>query len=53
MRCENCEYYEEFTGVCFNGYSPYKADFIEPDKWCPEWVPGRKADVEEEEKCSK
>lgn len=25
--CYNCRWYEDFVGVCFNGDSPYCADF--------------------------
>lgn len=35
--CETCAWYEDFQGVCFNGNSPYCADFIGPETVCPEW----------------
>lgn len=35
--CATCAWYEDFQGVCFNGASPYCADFAEPDQWCREW----------------
>lgn len=30
--CATCAWYEDFQGVCFNGASPYCADFAEPGK---------------------
>ena len=35
--CATCAWYEDFQGVCFNGDSPYCADFTEPDQRCREW----------------
>ena len=35
--CSTCLWYEDFQGVCFNGDSPYCADFIDADKACGEW----------------
>lgn len=35
--CATCAWYEEFQGVCCNGDSPHRADFIEPDQRCREW----------------
>ena len=35
--CENCRYYEEFSGVCCNGRSIYAADFRDADDWCACW----------------
>lgn len=35
--CKTCKWYEEFMGVCFNGDSPYCADFTEPEGCCGEW----------------
>lgn len=35
--CENCQYYEEFCGVCFNGDSIYAADFRDADDSCECW----------------
>ena len=40
-RCKTCDWYEDYQGVCFNGDSPYCADFTEPDDCCEEWE-GRK-----------
>ena len=37
QNCENCAWYEEFLGVCFNGDSPHCADFTPPDTICPAW----------------
>ena len=35
--CATCAWYEDFQGVCFNGDSPYCADFTEPEDACEEW----------------
>lgn len=35
--CATCAWYEDFQGVCFNGDSPYCADFTESDQRCREW----------------
>ena len=35
--CANCTWYEDFQGVCCNGDSTHRADFIEPDQRCREW----------------
>ena len=35
--CATCAWYEDFQGVCCNGDSPHRADFIEPDQRCREW----------------
>nr|DAJ72517.1 MAG TPA: hypothetical protein [Caudoviricetes sp.] len=35
--CATCAWYEDFQGVCFNGDSPYCANFTEPDQRCREW----------------
>lgn len=35
--CATCAWYEDFQGVCFNGDSPYCADFTAPDQRCGEW----------------
>ena len=44
--CATCAWYEDFQGVCFNGDSPYCADFTEPDQRCREWE--RKEDGHEQ-----
>ena len=36
--CERCKYFEDFSWVCFNGDSPYCADFTEPEFSCKEWT---------------
>ena len=36
-RCATCRWYASFEGVCFNGDSPYCADFTEPEDCCEEW----------------
>ena len=35
--CSTCRWYEDFQGVCFNGDSPYRADFTEPEDSCECW----------------
>ena len=37
MPCDLCQYWEPFQGVCFNGDSPYCADFV--DDGCDLWEP--------------
>lgn len=33
--CETCRWWEPYNGVCFNGDSPYCADFV--TYGCEEW----------------
>lgn len=35
--CQTCKWYEDFTGVCFNGDSPNCADFMDAYDSCEEW----------------
>lgn len=35
--CYTCKWYEDFTGVCFNGDSPNCADFMDAYDNCEEW----------------
>ena len=35
--CATCAWYEDFQDVCFNGDSPYCADFTGPEDCCEEW----------------
>lgn len=35
--CSNCDYYAEFEGVCCNGDSEYRADFVDRDNHCEHW----------------
>lgn len=44
--CATCAWYEDFQGVCCNGDSTHRADFIEPDQRCREWE--RKEDGHEQ-----
>ena len=37
--CNNCEYYEWYNGVCFNGDSPNCADFMDSNDTCKHFVP--------------
>lgn len=36
-RCENCNYYDEISGVCCNGASDFVADFTDEDFVCDKW----------------
>lgn len=35
--CRSCDWYESYQGVCLNGESEYRADFIDPEDSCPQW----------------
>lgn len=35
--CATCAYYEPFQGVCFNGDSSSRADFVDEDGACTDW----------------
>ena len=35
--CKTCKWYEDYQGVCFNGDSPYCADFTDPEDCCEAW----------------
>ena len=35
--CGNCGFYEDFSGVCFNGDSPNCADFMSTEDSCEAW----------------
>ena len=43
--CNTCRWWEPFQGVCFNGDSPYCADFV--NDGCSEW---KKKECEENER---
>ena len=32
--CGSCQWHEDFTWACFNGSSPYCADFTDPEDSC-------------------
>lgn len=36
-RCMNCKWYESFCGVCCNGDSEHRADFMDAESGCEEW----------------
>jgi len=38
--CGNCGWYESFQGLCFNGDSEHRADFVDPEGSCPHWGRG-------------
>lgn len=35
--CKSCKWHDDFTAVCFNGDSEYRADFTDDDESCPKW----------------
>lgn len=35
--CKTCKYHDNFTWVCFNGDSVYRADFTDNMFVCKEW----------------
>ena len=35
--CGYCKWHEDFSGVCFNGESEYRADFTTSDFVCDQW----------------
>lgn len=35
--CKTCKWYEPFCGVCCNGGSEYRADFMDAESRCEEW----------------
>ena len=35
--CATCDWYEDYQGVCFNGDSPHRADFTDPEDFCEFW----------------
>ena len=35
--CSSCRWYEDFQGVCCNGASEHRGDFIDPGRLCAEW----------------
>lgn len=37
MECLNCKWHEAFSWACFNGDSPYVADFTNPEMVCDVW----------------
>lgn len=39
--CGNCKHYEDFNGVCCNGSSEHRADFMNDTDSCLQWE-GRK-----------
>lgn len=43
-RCDTCDWYEDFQGVCFNGESEHCADFISGSHSCPCWEPKKEAE---------
>lgn len=40
--CETCRWYEPFNGVCCNGDSENRADFMDADDYCEAWEETRK-----------
>lgn len=35
--CRTCRYHDDFSWVCFNGDSEYRADFTNPEWSCSKW----------------
>lgn len=35
--CATCRWYADFEGVCCNGDSEHRADFVDGDYYCDEW----------------
>lgn len=35
--CGNCEYHDDFIGVCYADKSPHLADYTFKDDWCECW----------------
>ena len=35
--CATCAWYEDYHGVCCNGDSEYRADFMNPEDSCGYW----------------
>ena len=35
--CRTCRWYAEYEGVCCNGDSEHRADFVDEDYYCDEW----------------
>lgn len=35
--CKRCRWYAEFEGVCCNGNSEHRADFVGAEDRCPHW----------------
>ena len=35
--CATCAWYEDYQGVCCNGDSPHRADFMSADQSCEFW----------------
>lgn len=36
-KCKTCKTWEPFNGVCFNGNSKFRADFMDRDEACECW----------------
>lgn len=35
--CSTCKYHDDFSWVCFNGESDFRADFTHPEHQCSYW----------------
>jgi len=35
--CKSCKWHDDFSWVCFNGNSEYRADFTDDKQACAEW----------------
>ena len=36
-KCRFCDWYEPYAGVCCNGESEFRADFVDDDRSCAGW----------------
>lgn len=36
-KCGNCNYYEDFSGVCCSADSDFRADFVDEEFSCNKW----------------
>lgn len=44
-QCANCHWYASYEGVCCNGDSPNRGDFVDADHSdCPYWEKGKDND---------
>ena len=46
-RCKKCAFYAEFEGVCCNGDSDYRADFVDEDFCCNSFEEGQASNIHE------
>ena len=44
--CFTCEYYASIEGVCCNGDSIHRADFVRPYTTCEQWTSENKEEAQ-------